>query len=92
MRGNLPNDGDGKNSVKELPGFAIEFFMGPVIGPDSFGDSLALRALWRVSGIAPKLRAGFGGTAGWIRIGLAFELFIDVNPLFGLSLYLGGGP
>ncbi len=43
--------------------------------------------------IAPKLRAGFGWTTNGVRIGVAFEMIIDVSSfLLGVSLYVGGVP
>jgi len=53
------------------------------------GETRYVERTW----IAPKLRAGFGGSVDGVRIGIAFELVIDVSSfLFGVSLYLGGLP
>ena len=42
--------------------------------------------------IAPKLRAGFGGNVGGVRIGVAFEAVIDVSFMIGIHLFIGGIP
>jgi len=42
--------------------------------------------------IAPKVRIGAGGTVGRTRIGIAFEMVVDLSFQFGINLFIGGIP